>query len=132
MTSKRHAEQPSEPHQPDRDAVRARLVAERAEVRDRIEALAREFDGIVAATALVAVDDEHDPEGSSTAFERAHVASLLEQARARLAALEQAADRLDAGTYARCERCGGPIPAERLDILPATTLCVRCAAAPSR
>ncbi|MFF1631418.1 TraR/DksA family transcriptional regulator, partial [Streptomyces sp. NPDC058272] len=57
--------------------VRERLAADRAGTSARIAALNREYDGIVEANALVAIDDEHDPEGSSTAFERAHVASLL-------------------------------------------------------
>ncbi|WP_037909271.1 TraR/DksA family transcriptional regulator [Actinacidiphila yeochonensis] len=117
---------------PDGEAVRVRLAVERASEQARIEALSREFDGIVAAGALVAVDDEHDPEGSSTAFERAHVASLLDQSRDRLAALDRAAERLAEGTYARCERCAGPIPAERLEALPATTLCFGCASAGPR
>ncbi|MEU6080128.1 TraR/DksA C4-type zinc finger protein [Streptomyces sp. NPDC047108] len=94
----------------------------------RIEALSREFDGIVEANALVAVDDEHDPEGSSTAFERAHVASLLAQARDHLTDLDEALDRLERGDYGRCERCGEPIPAGRLEARPAAVTCVRCAA----
>jgi RNA polymerase-binding transcription factor DksA len=33
--------------------------------------------------------------------------------------------------YGRCERCGSPIDPERLEILPATTLCADCARAES-
>lgn len=111
-------------------AVRERLAAERADTEERIAALARDFDTIVEANALVAVDDEHDPDGSSTAFERAHVASLLAQARAHLSALDAALHRLEHGDYGHCERCGTPIPAARLAARPATTFCVTCAALP--
>ena len=90
-------------------------------------ALARDYEGIVEANSLVAVDDEHDPEGSSTAFERQHVAALLGQARSRLDDLDQALERLERGSYGRCEGCGEPIPAERLEVRPAATACVRCA-----
>jgi RNA polymerase-binding transcription factor DksA len=114
---------------PDEGEVRARLAAARAGTRAQIAALSREFDGIVEANALVAVDDEHDPEGSSTAFERAHVASLLAQSRDHLADLDRALERLERGDYGRCEGCGEPIPAERLEARPAATTCVRCAAA---
>ncbi|MGW6977745.1 DinB/UmuC family translesion DNA polymerase, partial [Streptomyces sp. NPDC054952] len=51
-------------------AAQARLAADRADTLARTAALSRDFDAIVAANALVAVDDEHDPEGASTAFER--------------------------------------------------------------
>jgi DnaK suppressor protein len=112
--------------------VRRRLSAERADTNARIAALNRDFDTIVEANTLVAVDDEHDPEGSSTAFERQHVAALLAQARAHLEDLDRAGERLERGDYGRCEVCGGPIPAERLEVRPASNTCVRCAAARPR
>lgn len=93
----------------------------------QVDALRREFDGLVEANALVATDDEHDPEGSSTAFERAHVAALLGSAREHVAELDRALERLEAGEYGRCEGCGEQIPAERLEIRPAASLCVHCA-----
>ncbi|WP_042386946.1 TraR/DksA family transcriptional regulator [Streptacidiphilus melanogenes] len=105
------------------------LTLQQAEVGARIAALEREYRTIVEANALVAVDDEHDPEGSSTAFERAHVAALLAQGRQDLEQLEQALKRLDDGTYGRCETCRAPIPAGRLEIRPAATRCVVCAEA---
>ena len=49
----------------------------------RIAALTAELDDIVAATADANVDDEHDPEGSTIAFERARVSTLLSQGRRR-------------------------------------------------
>lgn len=116
----------------DHESVRARLSAQRADTRARIEALERDFDAIVEANTLVAVDDEHDPDGSSTAFERAHVASLLAQAREHLLTLDQALERLEHGDYGRCEVCGQAIPVERLEVRPAARTCVRCAAARPR
>ncbi|KJY19428.1 MULTISPECIES: TraR/DksA family transcriptional regulator [Streptomyces] len=112
--------------------VRARLAADRADTLARAAALRRDFDGIVAANALVAVDDEHDPEGGTTAFERAHVAALMAQAREHLEELDEALRRLERGQYGRCEGCGGTIAPERLEIRPAATTCVRCAGRPTR
>ncbi|MEV6581292.1 TraR/DksA C4-type zinc finger protein [Streptomyces sp. NPDC051582] len=107
--------------------VRERLAADRADTLARMAALGRDFDGIVAANALVAVDDEHDPEGGTTAFERAHVTSLLAQAREHLEELDRAVERLDHGDYGTCESCGSTIPPERLEIRPAAATCVTCA-----
>ncbi|MFD7885719.1 TraR/DksA family transcriptional regulator [Streptomyces bauhiniae] len=114
---------------PENADFEARLAADRAATLTQIEALTRDFQSIVDANALVAVDDEHDPDGSSTAFERAHVASLLTQARLHLDHLDEALTRLREGRYGICERCGTEIPAERLEIRPASTRCVGCAAA---
>ncbi|MGW4224774.1 TraR/DksA family transcriptional regulator [Streptomyces bauhiniae] len=114
---------------PDQAAVEARLAAERAATLTQIDALTRDFQSIVDANALVAVDDEHDPDGSSTAFERAHVSSLLTQARLHLEHLDEALTRLHEGRYGICERCGAEIPAERLEVRPASTRCVGCAGA---
>ncbi|MGG8407316.1 TraR/DksA family transcriptional regulator [Streptomyces sp. 12297] len=112
--------------------ARARLAADRADTLARAAALSRDFDAIVAANALVAVDDEHDPEGGSTAFERSHVATLLARAREHLEELDRALERLEQGQYGQCVGCGGVIPPERLEIRPAATTCVRCASDPRR
>jgi RNA polymerase-binding transcription factor DksA len=50
--------------------------------------------------------------------------------RADLAVAEasHALSKLDHGTYGTCEHCGGPLPFERLEVIPHTRFCVRCAA----
>jgi DnaK suppressor protein len=98
----------------------------------RIEAMTTDFDEIVAATAGSNSDDEHDPEGSTIAFERAQVSALLAEARASLTDLDLALARLEAGGYGTCQRCGAAIAAERLAARPATQTCVSCAAMPAR
>jgi RNA polymerase-binding transcription factor DksA len=104
----------------------ARIATERAEAVERLEAMRRELASMVEA-ADTATDDEHDPEGV-TAFERAQTRSLIDATERRLTEFDRAVARLAAGTYARCERCGGPIGAERLEARPASTLCLECAA----
>jgi len=84
---------------------------------------------MVGASAGSNIDDEHDPEGSTVAFERAQVAALLDEARAHLNDLDHALTRLDAGTYGVCERCTAPIGFERLTAKPAVRSCIACAAA---
>ncbi len=37
-----------------------------------------------------------------------------------------ALNRLDAGTYGRCTRCGGTIAAARLEVLPHAAACIEC------
>ncbi|MEU6807932.1 TraR/DksA C4-type zinc finger protein [Streptomyces sp. NPDC046831] len=112
---------------PQSESVRELLAADRVGTLQQISALSREFEGIVESNALVAIDDEHDPEGASTAFERAHVAALLSQAREHLNDLDHALERLERGDYGRCEQCGEPIRKERLEVRPAARTCVPCA-----
>ena len=114
----------------ERAAARDRLAAEREQTAARLTALRRDLESITASTASAAgADDEHDPEGSSTAFDRQHVAALLDHAKDHLAAVAEAERRLDDGSYGRCERCGREIGAERLAARPAAATCVGCAAA---
>ena len=103
------------------------LAAERAAALAQIEALTREFDEVVAASKASNADDEHDPEGATIAFERQQVVALLEQAQRRLADVDAALARREAGDYGRCETCGRSIGAERLAARPAARTCIDCA-----
>jgi DnaK suppressor protein len=114
---------------PTAQEVGTALEAERAITLTRIGAMSAEFDEIVASSADSNADDEHDPEGSTIAFERAKTAALLQEARAYLDELDVAGARLEAGDYWTCVRCGGTIAAARLLARPATRTCIACAAA---
>jgi DnaK suppressor protein len=103
------------------------LLSERDAVRAQIEALTREFDGVVDASRASNADDEHDPEGATIAFERQQVVALLDAARRRLADVESAIERRETGGYGVCEVCGRPIPTERLAARPSARTCVACA-----
>jgi DnaK suppressor protein len=103
------------------------LARARAETLAQIDALSREFDDVVAASASSNADDEHDPEGATIAFERQQVAALLEQARRRLADVDDALARAAAGDYGRCAECGRQIAAERLAARPQARTCIDCA-----
>ena len=105
----------------------ARLAAERAATAERVAALAAQVDALAEQQALTTHDDEHDPEGVTIGFQRAQLLGLLDGARRDLDAVERAAQRLAEGTYGRCLRCGEPIPAERLEALPAAETCLACA-----
>lgn len=108
-------------------SARKRLEVQRQVVDDRIAGLTREVAEIVESAQLANVDDEHDPEGSTIAYERAKVLALLATAQQELMAIDAALRRTDDATYGTCETCGGPISPERLDAVPATTTCIACA-----
>jgi len=105
------------------------LAAEQLELLARVSALSHSLDDIVSASVSANADDEHDPEGSTIAFERAQVSALLAQARAHLTESAEALRRLDAGGYGTCERCGGVIARQRLLARPTARTCIDCAVA---
>ncbi|MFI6077063.1 TraR/DksA family transcriptional regulator [Actinoplanes sp. NPDC051343] len=91
------------------------------------DALEADLAAVFEASRSSNADDEHDPEGATIAFERAQLTATLAATRQRAAELRAALARHDEGAYGICERCGNPIPAERLEIRPDARTCVSCA-----
>jgi RNA polymerase-binding protein DksA len=93
----------------------------------RLAALTGDYAGIVEASRDSNADDEHDPEGSTIAFERSQVGALVAQARAHLDEIDAALARVERGDYGVCESCGEPIAPARLEARPVARTCIRCA-----
>jgi DnaK suppressor protein len=99
--------------------------------RDEAVALASRLLGDMEAVAEARegsnVDDEHDPEGSTIAYERSQLDAVRRSALERAADAEAALGRLADGTFGRCERCSARIGEARLEARPAARLCIDCA-----
>ncbi|QDY91131.1 molecular chaperone DnaK [Arthrobacter sp. UKPF54-2] len=108
----------------DLERFRVLLTEERDRKLALLPALRRDITSVNAARQDSNVDDEHDPEGATIAFELSQAAALLEQSRAGLAQIEAALARIDAGRYGICEVCGGPIAEGRLEARPWTPYCI--------
>lgn len=106
---------------------RDRLLAERAETIDLLRGLDASFVAIVEGSRDTNIDDEHDTEGATVAVERQMVSSLAREARERLERVDRALQRLDAGTYGLCLKCGRPISPGRLEARPSAERCIDCA-----
>ena len=109
---------------PDTSQIRSRLLARRAELMVRAEAvtadLRHEGDPLVADFADQATQREND-----------EVLHGIEQStRGLLQQVNVALARVDRGEYFRCTRCGGDIEAERLEVIPETDQCAGCARRP--
>jgi RNA polymerase-binding transcription factor DksA len=108
----------------ERDDTLRRL---RDEARVQVEQLDAELRELFEASRSSNADDEHDPEGSTIAFERAQLTAVIAAGRRRITELDEALARSASGGYGVCEGCGEPIPAERLAARPFATTCVSCA-----
>ncbi|MDT4976985.1 MAG: DnaK suppressor protein, partial [Pseudonocardiales bacterium] len=103
------------------------LYALREQTQRTISELTRDFQAVLRASTDTNADDEHDPEGSTIAFERAQLTALLDSARRTVAEIDSAIERFEAGSYGRCATCGTEISRERLHARPAARLCLACA-----
>ncbi|MEP6477013.1 MAG: TraR/DksA C4-type zinc finger protein [Actinomycetota bacterium] len=115
------------------DDLRERLLTERAELESQLSTL--EENTFAASqsemTGEVAFDDETADAGTAT-FERERDLSIENNIRDLLAKIERALQRMDAGTYGICDRCGKPIEKARVKALPYVDLCIKDAQAQSR
>jgi DnaK suppressor protein len=69
----------------------------------------------------------HPADLGTDAFEQEVTLSLLENEDRTLEAIKAAVERIDKGTFGRCERCHKEISKQRLHALPFASLCVACA-----
>lgn len=112
---------------PDLPELCALLAADGERTNARISSLARDYESSLQGMRLTATDDEHDPEGPTTAVDRSRTSALLESARQHLVDIRDAEERIASGSYGRCESCGEPIPRARLLARPTARTCVACA-----
>lgn len=97
------------------------LSARRAELRKRLGADLAELGSQKLASATGdAADAAFDHTGEE-------LSSQLAELEAReLNQVERALLRLKQGTYGLCEACAAKIPVARLNVLPYSTLCIKC------
>ena len=112
---------------PDFTSLEALLSTERVRTIERIAALTRDRQGLIDSATGVGVDDEHDPEGATVAFERSQLEALLDLSRRHLTDLDRALRQVRVGDYGICETCGEPIASERLAARPTARACITCA-----
>lgn len=107
--------------------ARELLLADRADIIERLRRLDASFADIVDAARDSNWDDEHDTEGGTIAAERSMVGSFAATSRRHLVEIGRALARLDDGTYGVCVICGEPIAPGRLEARPTASTCVGCA-----
>lgn len=114
-------------------SLRTQLVDEREELAAQLTSIEEETFSATQSemNGDVGLDDEVADAGTST-FEREKDLSIENNVRDLLQKIERALERMDAGTYGVCERCGKPIPKTRIKALPYADLCITDAQARSR
>ena len=96
------------------ESLRTRLEAQRDELAQRVDQLQAGARDILGKT-----DSAHEWEDAE--IREGQMTEALDELRQ----VEVSLARLDRGEYGLCSVCGGPIEAERLELLPETTHCMR-------
>ncbi|MBT1001544.1 TraR/DksA C4-type zinc finger protein [Paenarthrobacter sp. DKR-5] len=109
---------------PDVDRFRALLLAVRGETLALIAGQRGAIASVSEARRDSNVDDEHDPEGSTIAFELSQATTLAKGSASRLEEIDAALARIEDGSYGVCAVCGGPIAEGRLEARPWTPYCI--------
>jgi RNA polymerase-binding protein DksA len=119
------------PVPPATDWTAEELAEVRTDLGEQLTKLRSDYDRAIADLHNLqrssndgAGDDQADA-GSKT-FEREQELSIANNRRDLMTQVERALERLDKGTYGRCESCSQPIPKPRLQAFPSATLCVKC------
>ena len=105
----------------EREEIRKAIASQMAEIRENLAAHKESSkpvepdNAIGRLTRMEAINAKHISEAT------------LENARARLARLENALKRLDTDDYGICSMCDEEIPFKRLMLVPESTRCVSCA-----
>ncbi len=109
------------------DEQRVALAEEREGYERQIAALKAEADQLAAEAEPGDVQfDDESGEGDTMSIERERDLALIANARRTIEDIDRALEKIDAGTYGICERCGQPILKARLKALPFATECVAC------
>jgi RNA polymerase-binding transcription factor DksA len=98
-----------------------RLLAEREETLHRELAELTKPTGEVGAISF----GKRVGDGTAMAVDRLTAVSAQEHLLAMLEEVQRARQRVAEGTYGRCEVCGEPLPAERLEVRPWAVRCVK-------
>ena len=118
----------------DMKVYKERLLALRARLRGDVTAMA---DSALGKNRGVSSGDAssmpiHMAELGSDNFEQEFTLSLMETEEGTLGAIETALERVEEAVYGKCSECEGVISKTRLNAIPYTPLCIKCAEAQER
>jgi RNA polymerase-binding transcription factor DksA len=96
----------------------------RGQLEDERDRLAAQISALTVGHEQSLAYDENFADSGQVAAEQGENKALLNQLNDQLAEVGRALDKMDAGTYGLCERCGQPIGEARLEAMPATRFCI--------
>jgi DnaK suppressor protein len=109
-------------------AFKEKLHAIRARLRNDVSAMA---EVALRKSGIEGSDSNampiHMAELGSDNFEQEFTLGLMEADEDMLSLIDAALGRIEGGNYGRCVQCEGAIPKARLNAIPYTPVCIKCA-----
>jgi len=117
---------------PDPQPFKEKLLLLRARLRGDVNAMAdatlgrprKEASGDLSSMPI------HMADVGSDNFEQEFTLTLMANDEEVLELIEDALERIEDGTYGSCTECGARIPKTRLNAIPYTPYCIKCADQP--
>ena len=107
------------------EAQRKSLLALRTEIADDLANLKGSHETREGDETPTGPDSSgRDADAATVLFERERDMALAAELQSKLIQIDRAIQRIAAGGYGTCARCGKPIGVERLRAVPYATLCV--------
>ncbi len=108
------------------DAARARLEEQRREILERLGDLGSDLRGATSSQIIEGTIANHPADAAGELLTAETDVSTMGYLRADLAAIADAIERIDDGTYGYCVECGNPIDRGRIEALPQAARCMDC------
>ncbi len=108
------------------DLYRDILLEERERVTAALTHLHDDNSGSIEDETEEGTYDNHLADSATATLNREIDYTLEENAEHVLQAIDEALQRIEAGTYGTCGRCGKPIAEERLEAIPYANRCIDC------
>lgn len=109
--------------------TKAELYGRLLELRTAFQNKLQNFESARVLESDGAGYTNHQADDATMFFDQTASVSAVRAAKDRLHLIERAISRHKAGTYGICENCGREIDIARLEAMPYTPLCLRCAEA---
>lgn len=106
--------------------MRSRLESEFRETAQQIADIDDELKGLSADDNTAEGVDNHLGDDADRLWERERLMTFRGELVDRRLQVQRALERVEAGTYGICERCGKPIAEGRLEARPFVTYCIEC------
>lgn len=104
------------------NGLRARLRGDLDRMTD--EALGRQTAGGGGSQSTMPL---HMADLGTENYDQEFTLGLIQNEQGTLDLINEALDRMERGTYGQCAECGAPIAKSRLQAIPYTRHCIRCA-----
>ncbi|MFQ3549045.1 MAG: TraR/DksA C4-type zinc finger protein [Armatimonadota bacterium] len=107
----------------DINAIKTKLLEEKAKLEQNIKK--HNAEALLDESELADYDN-HPADSATSTFDRTKSMALSTNEKQMLEQIDRALQKIEEGTYGKCDKCNADVNPERLEILPWATICINC------